>query len=112
MRHFTSANQNNWLNLLDVTQFCFNAQKSIATNKSPFEIVTSQQLLLPHTMTESYKGVNPKAHHFTKDWKQNIEVARAYFEKASKRMKKWADKRCQDVEFKIGDLVFVKLNPE
>ena len=44
-------------------------------------------------MTKPYKGVNPKAYHFTKDWKKNVEVARVYSEKALKRMKKWVDKR-------------------
>ena len=63
-------------------------------------------------MSEPYKGVNPKAHHFTKDWRKNVEIARAYLEKASKRMKKWADKGRRDLEFKIGDLVLVKLMPE
>ena len=91
--HFTSANQKNWLTLLYFTQFCFNTQKSTGTNKSPFKIVTDQQLLLPHIMTEPYEGVNLKAHHLTKDQEQNIEVARAYLEKTSKRMKKWANKR-------------------
>ena len=41
-----------------------------------------------------------------------MEIARAYLEKASKRMKKWADKGRRDLEFKVGDLVLVKLMPE
>ena len=53
----------------------------------------SQQLLLPYIVTETNKGINLKAYHFMKDWKKNIEVAYVYLEKASKRMKKWADKR-------------------
>ena len=74
--------------------------------------MVSQQPVLPHIVIKPYKGVNLKAHHFTKDWKQNIKVAYAYLEKASKRMKKWANKRCRDIEFKIEDLVLVKLNPK
>ena len=74
--------------------------------------MTSQQALLPYTVTKPYKGINPKAYNFIKDWTQNIEVARAYLENAFKKMKKWTDKRCQDVKFKIGDLMLVKLNPE
>ncbi|KAJ7978485.1 Ty3/gypsy retrotransposon protein [Quillaja saponaria] len=57
-------------------------------------------------------GKSPKAHHFTKDWKQNIDIARAYLEKASKRMKKWADKGRRQLEFQVGDLVLVKLTKE
>lgn len=50
LRHFVSANQKDWVKLLDVAQLCFNSQKSSSTNKSPFEIVTGQQPLLPHTV--------------------------------------------------------------
>ena len=39
MRHFVSANQKNWAQLLDAAQFYFNSQKSSATNKSPFKYV-------------------------------------------------------------------------
>ncbi|KAJ7958669.1 Retrotransposon protein, putative, Ty3-gypsy subclass [Quillaja saponaria] len=102
LRHFASVNQRNWPKLLDIAQFCFNAQKSSATNRSPFEIVTGQQPLLPHTLDEPYTGKSPKAHHFT----------RAYLEKASKRMKKWADKGRRQLEFQVGDLVLVKLTKE
>ncbi|KAJ7963973.1 Retrotransposon protein, putative, Ty3-gypsy subclass [Quillaja saponaria] len=110
--HFASVNQRNWPKLLDTAQFCFNAQKSSATNKSPFEIVTGQQPLLPHTLDGPYTGKSPKAHHFTKDWKQNIDIARVYLKKASKRMKKWADKGRRQLEFQVGDLVLVKLTKE
>lgn len=64
--HFVHANQKNWIELLDVAQFCFNSKKSSATNKSAFEIVTGQQPILPHTVQESYKGKNPKASNFTR----------------------------------------------
>ena len=87
LRHFVNANQKNWPQLLDVAQFYFNAQKSSSTNKSPFEIVTGQQPLLPHIVDE-YSIKNPRAFNFTKEWKKNTEIARAYLEKASKRMKK------------------------
>ena len=90
LRHFFNANQKNWPQLLDVAQFCFNVQKNFSTNKSPFEIVNGQQLLLPHTV-DKYSGKNPRAFNFTKKWKKNTEIAWGYLEKASKRMKKWAD---------------------
>ena len=112
LRHFVHANQKNWIGLLDVAQFCFNSKKSSATNKSAFEIVTGQQPFLPHTVQESYKGKNPKAFNFTKEWKNNAEIARAYLEKASARMKKWADQGRKPREFQVGDMVLVKLNPE
>ncbi|KAJ7970764.1 Ty3/gypsy retrotransposon protein [Quillaja saponaria] len=112
LRHFASVNRRNWPKLLDTAQFCFNAQKSFTTNRSLFEIVTGQQPLLPHILDGPYTRKSPKAHHFTKDWKQNIDIARAYLEQASKRMKKWADKGRRQLEFQVGDLVLVKLTKE
>ena len=111
LRHFVNANQKNWPQLLDVAQFCFNSQKSSSSNKSPFEVVNGQQPLFPHTVDE-YRGRNPRAFNFTKDWKKTTEIARAYLEKASKRMKKWADQKRRPLEFKAGDLVLIKLRPE
>lgn len=105
--HFVHANQKNLIELLDVAQFCFNSKKSSATNKSSYEIVTGQQPILPHTVQESYKGKNPKASNFTKERKNNTEIARAYLEKAAKRMKKWADQGRKLREFQVGDMVLV-----
>lgn len=55
-----------------------------------------------------YKGQSPRAYQFAKEWQKNAEVARAYLEKASQRMKKWADKRRRPDPFKVGDLVLIK----
>ena len=111
LRHFVNANQKNWPQLLDVAQFCFNARKSSATNKSPFEVVTGQQPSLPHTVHE-YHGKNPRAFNFTKEWRTNTEIARAYLEKASERMKKWTDQHRRPLKFQPGDMVLLKVSKE
>jgi len=71
-----------------------------------------QQLLLPHTVAEPYEGRCKRAKEFTREWSQNAEIARAYLEKASRRMKKWADQNRQPREFNVDDLVLVKINKE
>ena len=76
------------MKLLDAAQICFNAQKSSSTNKSHFEIVTGQQLLLPHTVDIDQSTKSPQAKGFSQEWKRNIEIARSYLEKAQKRYKK------------------------
>ena len=48
-----SANQTDWAKLLDVAQFSYNLQRSEATERSPFEIVTGQQPMTPHTLGDS-----------------------------------------------------------
>jgi hypothetical protein len=43
LRHYVTAMQRNWLELLDSAQFCYNLQKSSATEASPFELVLGAQ---------------------------------------------------------------------
>ncbi|CAM8957104.1 unnamed protein product [Rhodiola kirilowii] len=111
LRHYVSANQKDWAKLLDVAQFSFNLQQSEATNKSPFEVVLGQQPNTSLSLAAPYKGASPVAFKFAKAWHEQAELARASLHKAARRMKKWADKKRRDVEFKAGDLVLVKLLP-
>lgn len=39
-------------------------------------------------------------------------MAKSYFAKAAKKMKKWADKKRRPMEYQEGDLVLVKLLPK
>ena len=57
----------------------------------------------------NYSSRSPPAFKLAKEWKEQADIARAYLEKASKRMKKWADKKRRPMEFKEGDKVLVKL---
>lgn len=109
--HFVSANQHNWVKLLDVAQFSYNLQKSESSGASPFEITTGQQPLTPQTLALPYSGRSPGAFLMAKEWSEQAEVARAYLTKAAKRMKKWADMKRRPREFTEGDLVMVKLQP-
>ncbi|KAK3015307.1 hypothetical protein RJ639_006945 [Escallonia herrerae] len=95
--------------LLDVAQLCFDSRKSSSTGKSAFEIVNGQQPLLPHTVNVPNAGKSPRAISFSEEWRQNIDLAHSYLEKAARRMKKHADKNRRSQEFNVGDKVMVKL---
>ncbi|CAN6676628.1 unnamed protein product [Malus baccata var. baccata] len=110
LRHYVSANQRDWAKLLDVAQFSYNLQRSESTRKSPFELAIGQQPLTPNTVVTGYTGNSPAAFKTAKEWQLAHELARAHLEKASKKMKKWADRKRRNVEFQTGDQVFVKLN--
>ncbi|TYK01231.1 reverse transcriptase [Cucumis melo var. makuwa] len=85
---------------------------SSSTGRSPFEIVSGRQPVLPHLVDHPFVGKNPQALNFTKEWKQTNDIARAYLEKTSKLMKKWADKKRRPLEFRAGNQVLIKLRPE
>ncbi|KAK3021216.1 hypothetical protein RJ639_046635 [Escallonia herrerae] len=83
-----------------------------STGKSAFEIVNGQQPLLPHTVNVPNAGKSPRAISFSEEWRQNIDLAHSYLEKAARRMKKHADKNRRSQEFNVGDKVMVKLLPQ
>ncbi|KAK2989380.1 hypothetical protein RJ640_007779 [Escallonia rubra] len=105
LRHFVSATQKNWVKLLDVAQLCFNSRKSSSTGKSAFEIMNGQQPLLPHTVNVPNAGKSPRAISSSEEWRQNIDLAHSYLEKAARRMKKHADKNRRSQEFNMGDKI-------
>ena len=107
-----SANQTNWAKLLDVAQFSYNLQRSEATERSLFEIVMGQQMMIPHTLARGYIGKSPTAYKFSKGWHEQADIAHSYLEKAARKMKKWANKKRGHAEFQVGDLVLVKLIPQ
>ncbi|KAK3019826.1 hypothetical protein RJ639_005128 [Escallonia herrerae] len=91
---------------------CFNSRKSSSTGKSAFEIVNGQKPLLPHTVNVPNAGKSPRAISFSEEWRQNIDLAHSYLEKAARRMKKHADKNRRSQEFNVDDKVMVKLLPQ
>ncbi|KAK3020009.1 hypothetical protein RJ639_003225 [Escallonia herrerae] len=57
-------------------------------------------------------GKSPRAISFSEEWRQNINLAHSYLEKAARRIKKHADKSRRSQEFNVGDKVMVKLLPQ
>ena len=56
-------------------------------------------------------GRSPTTFKFTKGYHEQVDIARSYLDKAFKKMKKWADKKWRHTEYKVGDMVLVKLLP-
>ncbi|PKI26236.1 hypothetical protein CRG98_049075, partial [Punica granatum] len=79
--------------MIDAAQFSYNLQRSESTGKNPFEIVTGQQPSTPSTVALGYKGNSPAAYKLAKSWQEEVDLARSCLNRATKRMKKWADKK-------------------
>ncbi|KAK4389036.1 Retrovirus-related Pol polyprotein from transposon.6 [Sesamum angolense] len=82
LRHYVSASQRNWVDLLDVAQFSYNLHKSSATGMSPFELAYGQQPTTPYEIAVQRTGGKcPAAYR-------------------------------RHVEFSAGDQVLLKLTPQ
>ena len=60
---------------------------------------------------QNFGGNFPATYRFARSWQQMLDEAHESLEKASRRMKKYADKDRRPLEFYIGDKVFLKLTP-
>ena len=108
-----TASQKNWLDLLDVAQFCYNVHRSSATGMSPAELAMGQQPNTPHEVAKQRRNDScPAAYRFAHNKQDLMMEARDSLAKASKSMKKYADQHRRSVEFQVGDLVMLKLTPQ
>ncbi|KAH9697534.1 Endonuclease [Citrus sinensis] len=112
LRHYVSAHQRDWVKLLDITQFSYNLQRSEATGKSPFKIIMGFQPMTPNAIASTYGGKRPAAHKLAREWHEEADITRAYLDKTTRKIKKWADTRRRHVEYKEGDQVMIKLLPQ
>ncbi|CAA0840409.1 Unknown protein [Striga hermonthica] len=111
--HYVTASQDNWVELLDMAQFCYNLHKSSATGMSPFELVYGQQPQLPHDVAVQRTGGKcPAAYRYARAQHELLIEARDSLAKAQRRMKKYADRGRRDVQFAVGDLVLLKVSPK
>ncbi|KAL0344342.1 UNVERIFIED_CONTAM: Transposon Ty3-I Gag-Pol polyprotein [Sesamum angustifolium] len=92
LRHYVSAIQQNWVDLLDVAQFSYNLHKSSATGISPFELAYGQQLMTPHEISVQRTGGKcPAAYRYARSKQELLDEAKDSLAKAQRRMKKYDD---------------------
>jgi len=113
LSHYVTASQGNWLSLMDTAQFCYNLHQSTSTGMSPAELAFGQQPLTPVGVAKQKSGGKcPAAYKFALGKQEMIDQARDSLAKAQRRMKKSADASRRPLEFKVGDLVLLKLTPQ
>jgi hypothetical protein len=113
LRHYVTAMQRNWLELLDSAQFCYNLQKSSATEASLFELVLGAQPQTPAEIAVQISGrKSPAAYRFAMERQELFEQAQDSLRTARKRMLKYANQKRRLLEFSVGDKVLLKLTPQ
>ena len=100
LRHYVTASQRNWLDLLDSAQFAYNLHKSSSTEMSPFELAMGQQPLTPHEIANQHSGGKClAAYRFAIAKQELMQEAHDSLLKAHRRMKKYANKGRKPLEF-------------
>ena len=102
LHHYVTTAQTNWLELLEPMQLSYNLHRSSATGMSPFEVAIGFQPRTPlHVLVFEQPGrsVSPTAYKFVKTLQDLLDKAWDNLEKASRRMKQYADKGRRPLEF-------------
>ncbi|RVW42513.1 Transposon Tf2-12 polyprotein [Vitis vinifera] len=103
LRHYVTATQKNWVDLMDTAQLCYNLQRSSATGMSSFELAIGVQPRMPLEVAKQKVGGNsPAAYKMVQSRQEMLDEARDSLEKAARRMKKYADRDRRSLEFQVG----------
>ena len=107
------ATQKNWMSLLDIAQLCYNLQMSSTTGMSPFELAIGVQPWMPlEVAKQKTEGNSPATYKMAQSQQEIFDEARDSLEKATRQMKKYADRDRKPLEFQVGDKVLLKLTPQ
>ena len=115
LRHYVTAAQTNWLELLKPEQLSYNLHRSLATRMSPFEVAIGFQ---PHTpldmlvFEQPRRSVSLVAYKCAKTQQNLLYEARDSLGKPSRRIKKYANKGRRPLEFEEEEKVLLKLTPQ
>ncbi|KAA0062982.1 uncharacterized protein E6C27_scaffold468G00790 [Cucumis melo var. makuwa] len=95
LHHCVDGRQENWVQLLKVTQFGYSAQTDSLIKKSPFEIEDRRHSVLPLIGDGPCLGNRPQVHRVGEEGEQMANIAQVCLEEASRPMEERGDqKRC------------------
>ncbi|KAJ9548687.1 hypothetical protein OSB04_021230, partial [Centaurea solstitialis] len=110
LRCFAAEQPKTWSFWLPWAEFWHNTAYHVSTKTTPFEIVYGRP---PPTILQFVPGeirCEAVAHDLT-DRDEAIKQLKYHLSRAQAQMKTVADKHRRDVEFSVGDWVFLKLRP-
>jgi hypothetical protein len=113
LKIYVAADQQDWVDHLELAEFCYNNSKHSTTGSTPFQMVMGKSLIVPMTWATHGQPLNdaseevPMVTQIDEEKRCLWELAKANLEKAHKRYKDFADKSRREVKFQEGDEVWL-----
>ena len=110
LRCFTSNKPRQWNKWLSWAEFWFNTSYNASSKATPFKILYGRD---PPVLIRGdvHPTSNPEVNQMLEDRNQMIDVLKEQLCLAQNRMKVQADKHRREVEYQVGDMVFLKIQP-
>ena len=108
VRCMISEGPKDWSKWISLVEWWYKTNFHSSTYTTPYEIVYGQPFFvhLPYFPRDSTVGV---VDHSLQTKEVAIKLPKFYLTRAQQRMKHQVDKRRTDREFKVGELIYVKL---
>ncbi|KAA3464255.1 DNA/RNA polymerases superfamily protein [Gossypium australe] len=99
-----------WEEYLPLAEFAYNNSYQASIQMAPYEVLYGRKCHTPTCWTElgERQMLGPELVAETED---KVRVIRARLKEASNRQKSYADLKRRDVEYAVGDKVFLKVSP-
>lgn len=107
---FTGEYHGKWVDLLPWAEYWYNTSYQTSAGMTPFQVVyvRSPPGILPHMETDD---VPPLVSQWFANRDKLLSQIKSNLLRAQVRMKRFADLKRSEVQFQVGDWVFVKLQP-
>jgi hypothetical protein len=115
LRNYVAADQQDWVDHLELSEFCYNNSAHFATRSTPFQMVTGKSPIVP--MTWAAQGQHssdaseevPMVTQLDEKRKCLWELAKVNLEKVHKRYRDFVNKSRREVKFQEGDEVWLNI---
>jgi hypothetical protein len=110
LRCFAADQPKSWASWIPWAEYCYNTTYHVSIGKSPFEVVYGRS---PPTLMKFLSNETKVAAVAIElaDRDEALNQLKNHLEKAQQQMKIYADKKRKDVQFAVGEWVFLKLRP-
>ncbi|KAK9029043.1 hypothetical protein V6N11_026169 [Hibiscus sabdariffa] len=99
-----------WEDFLPLAEFAYNNSYQVSIRMAPYEALYGRKCRTPICWTELYDR-NILGPDLIQQTEKTVRLIRDRLKEAFDRQKSYADRRRKDIEFAVGDHVFLKVSP-
>ncbi|KAG8485718.1 hypothetical protein CXB51_019028 [Gossypium anomalum] len=110
LRCYVLKFQGSWERYLPLVEFAYNNSYQSSLKMAPYEALYRRKCRTPLYWTELREGQIHKI-SLVKETEEKVKVIRDYLKAASDRQKSYVNIKWKEIEFQVGDRVFLKVSP-